>query len=153
MNNTTTSHSWYCYHFHQIRVVLFINSSRTWVVFPLSTASAKNTTIYETNYCHSFAAIACTHSTHIKQVESLRIVRLVVLFYSFSFSFSNKNRSVVYKHPGYNSSGDKPLNISLHIYSTGISPRYRPPDINPLDISTIDISSLDYKPLDISPQI
>ena len=28
-NTTSASHSWYYYHFHQIRVVLFINSSRT----------------------------------------------------------------------------------------------------------------------------
>ena len=33
-NTTRASHSWYYYHFHQIRVVLFINSSRT-VVFPI----------------------------------------------------------------------------------------------------------------------
>ena len=33
-NITRASHSWYYYHFHQIRVVLFINSSRT-VVFPI----------------------------------------------------------------------------------------------------------------------
>ena len=33
-NTTCVSHSWYYYHFHEIRVVLFINSSRT-VVFPL----------------------------------------------------------------------------------------------------------------------
>ena len=33
-NTTCASHSWYYYHFHQIRVVLFINSSRT-VVFPI----------------------------------------------------------------------------------------------------------------------
>ena len=32
INNT--SRSWYYYHFHQVRVVLFINSSRT-VVFPI----------------------------------------------------------------------------------------------------------------------
>ena len=31
-NTTRASHSWYYYHFHQIRMVLFINSSRT-VVF------------------------------------------------------------------------------------------------------------------------
>ena len=33
-NTARASHSWYYYHFHQIRVVLFINSSRT-VVFPI----------------------------------------------------------------------------------------------------------------------
>ena len=33
-NITRALHSWYYYHFHQIRVVLFINSSRT-VVFPI----------------------------------------------------------------------------------------------------------------------
>ena len=33
-NTTRASHSRYYYHFHQIRVVLFINASRT-VVFPV----------------------------------------------------------------------------------------------------------------------
>ena len=45
------------FHFHQIQVVLFINSSRTYVVFPFNTTSTKNTTIYETN-CHLFVANA-----------------------------------------------------------------------------------------------
>ena len=33
-NTTRASHSWYYYHFHQIRVALFINSPQM-VVFPI----------------------------------------------------------------------------------------------------------------------
>ena len=49
------------FRFQQIQVVLFINSSRTYVVFPFNTTSTKNTTIYETNYCHLSAAKARAH--------------------------------------------------------------------------------------------
>ena len=62
------------FHFHQIQVVLFINSSRTSVVFPFNTTSTKNTTIYEANDCHLFAAKARARSASVKQVESLKIV-------------------------------------------------------------------------------
>ena len=57
------------FHFHQIQVVIFISSSRTF-----NTTSTKNTTIYETNYCHLFAANARARSARVKQVESLKFV-------------------------------------------------------------------------------
>ena len=44
------------------------------MVFSLNTTSTKNTTIYETNYCHIFAAKERARFTSIKQVESLKIV-------------------------------------------------------------------------------
>ena len=46
------------FHFHQIQVILVINSLRTWVAryFLLIPHLQKNSTIYETNYCHLFAA-------------------------------------------------------------------------------------------------
>ena len=44
------------------------------MVFPFSTSSTKNTTIYETNYCHLFAAKARARSASVKQVKSLKIV-------------------------------------------------------------------------------
>ena len=44
------------------------------MVFPFNTTSTKNTTIYETNDCHLFAANACARSARVKQVESLKIV-------------------------------------------------------------------------------
>ena len=44
------------------------------MVFPFNITSTKNTTIYETNYCHLFAAKAHTRSASVKQVESLKIV-------------------------------------------------------------------------------
>ena len=36
------------------------------MVVPFNTTSTKNTTIFETNYCHL--------SVHVKQVESLKII-------------------------------------------------------------------------------
>ena len=44
------------------------------MVFPFNTTSTKNSTIYETNYCHLFAANARPPSACVKQVESLKIV-------------------------------------------------------------------------------
>ena len=52
------------------------------MVFPFNTTSKKNTTIYETKYCHLFAAKKRAPVPSVKQVESLKIV------------------SVEYKHPG-----------------------------------------------------
>ena len=43
------------------------------MVFTFSTTSTENTTIYETNYCHLFAANARARSGRVKQVESLKI--------------------------------------------------------------------------------
>ena len=94
------------FHFHQIQVVIFISSSRTWVVFPFNTTSTKNTTIYETNYCHLFAANARARSARVKQVESLKFV------------------SVDLKSPGWK---PPPPDISSHI-----NPGYKPPVISPL---------------------
>ena len=44
------------------------------MVFPFDTTSTKNTTIYETNDCHIFAASACPRSARVKHVESLKII-------------------------------------------------------------------------------
>ena len=44
------------------------------MVFPFNTTFTKNTTIFETNDCHLFAANACAGSVRVKQVESLKIV-------------------------------------------------------------------------------
>ena len=44
------------------------------MVFPFNTTSTNNTTIYETNDCHLFAANVCARSARVKQVESLKIV-------------------------------------------------------------------------------
>ena len=125
---TSAKQEWYYYHFHQIQVILFINSLRTWVAqyFLIIPHLQKNSTICETNYCHLFAANAQPPSARVKQVESLKIVSVDL-------------KPPEEKPPGYKHRY-KPLVISL--------PNICSPVISPLDITPLDIN-----PPYISPSI
>ena len=127
------------FHFHQIQVVLVINSLRTWVVryFLLKIPHLqKNSTIYGTNYCHLFAA-------NVRPPEEKppgykhRYKPLVISLSIIS--------SPVISPPRYKPPECKPLDISPPY----ISPGYMLPVISPSGISPSDICPLVISPQDI----